>query len=55
MLRITCDLNNKVKIEKRVVVSLTNMLGEVGGLYGIIIGLAFFLLGKFPEKLFLIH
>ena len=35
--------------------SLTSMLGEIGGLYGILVGLAFFILGKFPEKLFLIH
>ena len=48
-------LSNAVKIEKRVVVSLTSMLGEVGGLYGILVGLAYFILGKFPEKLFLIH
>ena len=49
------DLSNTVKIEKRVVVSLTSMLGEVGGLYGILVGLAYFILGKIPEKLFLIH
>ena len=35
--------------------SLTSMLGEIGGLYGILVGLAFFILGKFPEKLFLTH
>ena len=36
-------------------VSLTSMLGEVGGLYSILVGLAYFILGKVPEKLFLIH
>ena len=35
-------------------VSLTSMLGEIGGLYGILVGLAFFFSFKFPEKLFLI-
>ena len=49
------ELSTKVKIEKRVVTSLTSMLGEIGGLYGILVGLAYFILGKFPEKLFLIH
>ena len=54
-MKFTFGLSFTVKIEKRVVTSITNMLGEVGGLYGIIIGLAYFLLGKFPEKMFLIH
>ena len=52
---ITFDLSNPVKIEKRVVVSLTSMLGEIGGFYGILVGLAFFFSFKLPEKLFLIH
>ena len=54
-MKFTFGLSFTVKIEKRVVTSITNMLGEVGGLYGIIIGLAFLLLGSFPEKMFLIH
>ena len=49
------DLSTIVKVEKRVVTSLTSMLGEIGGLYGILFSLAYFILGKFPEKLFLIH
>ena len=30
------------------------MLGEIGGLYGILVGLAFFFSFKLPEKLFMI-
>ena len=55
MIQFVFDLSNTVKVEKRVVASLTSMLGEIGGLYGILVGLAYFILGKFPEKLFLIH
>ena len=55
MIQFSFSLSNTVKVEKRVVMSLTSMLGEIGGLYGILVGLAYFILGKFPEKLFLIH
>ena len=34
--------------------SLTSVLGEIGGFYGILVGLAFFFSFKLPEKLFMI-
>ena len=55
LLTYTFELSDKTILEKRNVVSIPTMLGDIGGLYGTLASLAFFFLGSIPEKLLLIN
>ena len=49
MLQYSFDLSQKVWVEKRKVLSITSVFGELGGLYGSLASIAYFLIGNYQQ------